>query len=293
MSFGVARVADLSDSYVRELSHTPTTAAVGRHVAEALSELMPAFERGETGGHRRASERDMASLLVAFGRAQQLNEPLFSPHKNAQFDDPMHYQFRPADFAPTPRSRVCVRNLVGMEGICAALAAGFDAKVTISQEQFSFVKPFLERMARRWRKKEIGIPRTTIEFKYDGGDASVEVVDEGSTLARHLVSPTSRLPPHPPTVTAGHLRSSACERLKGLVVDTGSLAAAAAYYGRAIAADLSSRFLVRTTAWPGLMPGRHTHAPRPAGTALGRPHGILSYGGTEATQLPHGRQYVS
>jgi hypothetical protein len=271
MSFGVTRVADLSDSYVRELFHAPTAWAIRAHVAKALDKLMPVFERGETGGHRRASERDMAALLVAFGHAQHLNKPFFAPEWSG-------HSPRSAESAATPRFRVCVNNLVGMEGICAALSAGFDAKVTIRQEQFSFVKPWRALLLKgeRLREMERGIPRTTIEFKYDGGDASVEVVDDGSTLAvtRHLVPWRSRLPPKPPTVTARHLRSSACERLKGLVVDIGSLAAAAAYYGRAVADDLAFRLKVRTTTWSGLIAGRHAHAPRPIGYTLGRSHGI-------------------
>jgi hypothetical protein len=182
LSFGVTRVADLSDSYIRALSHAPTADLIGGDVEEELDWFTMAFEIN-AGGYRRASNREIAALLIAFGRAQQENDSPTSSHTPPHGD-----------------TYVRVRNLVGMESICAALTVMFRARIQVG--------PLMAR-SRRLTAHD-GIKYTRIIFEYDQGEACVGVALHGRPIADYLVPLGSKLPPSPQTVTAGCWETGSC-----------------------------------------------------------------------------------
>ncbi|CAK9782211.1 hypothetical protein CC85DRAFT_325338 [Cutaneotrichosporon oleaginosum] len=103
LTHALKRVADLPEAYLHACAHAPTMCLVEDDVACHVDWYTAVLEcSGGGGGARRASARDLAAALIAFGRAQA--------HAHTY---------------------VRIRNLTGLEALLAALTALFGAQVRV------------------------------------------------------------------------------------------------------------------------------------------------------------------
>lgn len=199
---------------------------------EQLEWYVTAFEiaRHGTGGeYRRASNRQIGALLIAFGRAQQAQNPTLA-----------YANGTPPPPASSGMTYVRVRNLAGLESVCAALTVMFGAEIRVGAIMPRYIK----------LTGFDGIVHTTVRFEYDSsGEESVGIVLLGGPIVEYLVPAGSRLPPSPQTTTAGQSYATSRARLRSACSRVhlrsasgwGVRAAVGAWYVRTIAANLAER----------------------------------------------------
>ncbi|BEI87112.1 hypothetical protein CcaverHIS002_0704580 [Cutaneotrichosporon cavernicola] len=145
VSYGLPRVAELSESYLRTCSHAGTMAVISEQVQGHLEWYTLAFDTvGE--GARRASARELAAVLLAFGRAQTQEG-----------------------------AYVRIRNLCGLEPLLAALSTLFGATVRVGQL-----------MPRAASLSMVDIAPTEIVCEFGTGSASVALVRLGGPVLEYL-----------------------------------------------------------------------------------------------------------
>ncbi|BEJ18140.1 hypothetical protein CspHIS471_0704170 [Cutaneotrichosporon sp. HIS471] len=145
VSYGLPRVAELSESYLRACSHAGTMAVISEQVQGHLEWYTLALDAlGE--GARQASARELAAVLLAFGRAQTQEG-----------------------------AYVRIRNLCGLEPLLAALSTLFGATVRVGQL-----------MPRAASLSMVDITPTEIVCEFGTGSASVALVRLGEPVLEYL-----------------------------------------------------------------------------------------------------------
>jgi hypothetical protein len=158
-------------------------------------------------GIRQATPRDLANFLVEFGKAQK-----------AQKDQ--------KDLNTSGDPCVIVRNLLGMEPMCAALAFTFGADIRVGGGEGR------QRMAS-------GIKRTRVQFEFDDGPPSVGVRMPGGAMTKNIVDDPSWLAPRAASSEVIYvLRKDALDRVDDAGMSVRLIGAIAAYHGRKVAGDL-------------------------------------------------------
>ncbi len=103
VKLGLHQVAEVPEDIYHTCVHSPTLELLQQDIANNFERCHVAFSATETGNSREASNRELVAITMAFALAQK----------------------------GSPNCWVRVKNLVGVEALCAGLSVAFDAKIAV------------------------------------------------------------------------------------------------------------------------------------------------------------------
>lgn len=163
IALGLSEVAEVPENIYHVCVHSPTLHILQQDTASNLERCTAAFSATDTGKSRAASRRELAGIAIAFATAQKKG----------------------------PKYWVRVKNLIGVEALCAALGTAFIADITVgSIKTISHTNILMDISNQSEAPPDSAMSTTTptlIHFEYDtSGVVSVGICQIGAPVRTYV-----------------------------------------------------------------------------------------------------------